>query len=137
MKDLAVAALRPRLCFSMKPHNRSEAPPSDPHRIRYLLAISPVAAVIPLLSIHRLVADYCGAMRLPAHSTDPPVPPKYGLTRGPPPLRGRPPPRTLHRWRPPRAATRSAISSRRLWDWACSPRVPSARFFLRSHAAFS
>src|SRR5260370_16861575 len=62
MKDLAVAALRPRLCFSMKRHNRSEAPRSDAHRIRYLLAISAVAGVIALLSIHRLdAADVCGA----------------------------------------------------------------------------
>src|SRR5216684_3754093 len=60
MKDLAVAALRPRLCFSMKPHDRSEAARSDAHRIRYLLAISAVA-VIALLSIHRLdAADVCG-----------------------------------------------------------------------------
>src|SRR5216684_2862500 len=63
MKDLAVAALRPpRLCFSMKPHDPSDAPRSDAHRIRYLLAIAAVAGVIALLSIHRLdAADVCGA----------------------------------------------------------------------------
>ena len=63
MKDLAVAALRPpRLCFSMKPHDPSDAPRSDAHRIRYLLAISTIAGVIALLSIHRLdAADVCGA----------------------------------------------------------------------------
>src|SRR6266481_4112476 len=61
MKDLAVAALRPRLCFSMKPHDPSDAPRSDAHRIRYLLAISTIAGVIALLSIHRLdAADVCG-----------------------------------------------------------------------------
>ena len=45
----------------MKPHDPSDAPRSDAHRIRYLLAISAVA-VIALLSIHRLdAADVCGA----------------------------------------------------------------------------